>query len=163
MTERSSDHGPGVDAPLKLVGFDELTPSFLRRRNEDVIARYRAQRGDGGGLEALILLTTTGGRTGLPHTTPVCFQADEERLIVAGSVGGLPRHPQWYYNLVAHAEVEVEHLTDRYRALATTVLNGPERDRLFARMSIVIPGLYGYQDRAADHRQIPIVALERIR
>jgi len=134
----------------------------IRDTNKDVIARYRASDGKGEGLEALVLLTTSGERSGKPHTTPVCVQQDGDRLIVAGSKGGLPSHPQWYRNLLANAELTVEYRGETYRARASTVLNGPGRDALFARMSTVIPGLYEYQDRAASHRQIPVVALERI-
>jgi deazaflavin-dependent oxidoreductase (nitroreductase family) len=141
-----------------LVGYDELQPAFLRQRNERIISRYRA----GEAIPGIVILTTIGIRSGLPHATPVCFQVDGDRLIVAGSVGGLPRHPQWYRNLVANPALTVEARGDCYEARATTVPNGLERDKLFARMNEVIPGLYGYQDRAADDRQIPIVAIEQI-
>jgi deazaflavin-dependent oxidoreductase (nitroreductase family) len=110
----------------------------------------------------LVLLTTTGARTGKPHTTPVCVREDGADLVVAGSKGGLPDHPQWYKNLVAHPELTVEYLGDTYRARATTVPNGPDRDRLFEMMSVVIVGLYQYQDRCRDRRQIPVVRLERL-
>jgi deazaflavin-dependent oxidoreductase (nitroreductase family) len=137
-------------------------PTDIREANKGVIARYRAHNGIGDGLDSLVLLTTTGARSGRPHTTPVCVQAEADRLIVAGSKGGMSTHPQWYRNLVANPELTVEYRGDRYQARAATVANGPDRDRLFARMDEVIPGLYRYQDRAADHRQIPIVALERM-
>ena len=96
------------------------------------------------------------------HTTPVCVQRDGDRLIVAGTMGGYSRHPQWYRNLVANPELTVEYRGEQYRARATTVPNGPEREWLFARMSEVIPGAYRYQDRCRDYRQIPVVALERV-
>jgi deazaflavin-dependent oxidoreductase (nitroreductase family) len=67
-------------------------------------------------------------------------------------MGGLPTHPQWYRNLLANPELTVENRGDTYRAKATTLPNGPDRDALFARMSDVIPGIYEYQDRAASFR-----------
>jgi deazaflavin-dependent oxidoreductase (nitroreductase family) len=138
-------------------------PTDIRETNKDVIARYRAGDGTGEGMQRLVLITTVGARTGNPHTTPVCVQEDGDRLIIAGSRGGRPSNPQWYRNLLANPEVTVEYRAERYQARATTVPNSPERDALFARMDEVIPGLYGYQDRAAPHRQIPVIALERIK
>ena len=134
----------------------------IRDTNKDVIARYRASDGKGEGLEALVLLTTSGERSGKPHTTPVCVQQDGDRLIVAGSKGGLPSHPQWYRNLLANAELTVEYRGETYRARASTVLNGPGRDALFAAdehgdsRPVRVPGPGRF------HRQIPVVALERI-
>ena len=133
----------------------------IRESNKTVIARYRETRGRDDEQRALVLLTTTGAKTGQMHTTPVCVQQDGDRLIVAGTMGGASRHPQWYRNLIAHPELTVEFRGEQYRAKAITVANGPERDRLFARMNEVIPGAYGYQDRCRDHRQIPVIALER--
>jgi deazaflavin-dependent oxidoreductase (nitroreductase family) len=134
----------------------------IRETNKQVITRYREGGGSGAEDAGLVLLTTTGVRSGKPHTTPVCVHDDGNRLIVAGTMGGLPTHPQWYRNLLANPELTVEYRGNRYRATATTLSNGPERDALFARISEVIPGIYGYQDRAAPFRQIPIVALEPI-
>src|ERR1700728_2067278 len=134
----------------------------IRETNKQIISRYRENGGRGDEDAVLVLLTTTGERSGKPHTTPVCVQEDGDRLIVAGTMGGRPIHPQWYRNLLANPELTVEYRGDTYQAKATTVLNGPDRDALFARMSEVIPGIYGYQDRAASFRQIPIVALAPI-
>jgi deazaflavin-dependent oxidoreductase (nitroreductase family) len=134
----------------------------IRQRNTEVIARYRETGGTGEGLASLVLLTTTGARSGQPHTTPVCVQEDGDRLVVAGSMGGMRVHPQWYRNLVANPELTVEYRGKTFRARATTVANSLERDALFAKMNEVIGGLYGYQDRAAPYRQIPIVSLEAI-
>ena len=70
-------------------------------------------------------------------------------------MGGMPTHPQWYKNLLVNPELTVEYRGKTFQARATTVPNSPERDVLFARMNEVITGLYGYQDRAASHRQNP--------
>ena len=133
----------------------------IRETNKGVIARYRAENGVGEGQENLVLLNTRGAKSGRTHTTPVCVQVEGDHLVVAGSKGGMPTHPQWYRNLLANGDLTVEFRGEEFGATARTLENGPERDRLFARMNDVIPGLYGYQDRAADHRQIPIVLLER--
>jgi deazaflavin-dependent oxidoreductase (nitroreductase family) len=136
-------------------------PVDIRDTNKTVIADYRAQSGDVGDRAPLVLLTTIGAKSGNPHTTPVCVGTDGDDLIVAGSMGGRSRHPQWYRNLVADPELTVEYMGDKYQARATTVSNSAERDGLFAQMSQYIQGLYGYQDRCREHRQIPIVRLQR--
>jgi deazaflavin-dependent oxidoreductase (nitroreductase family) len=148
---------------LDLVMTDARPPRIdIRETNKQVISRYRDSGGANPDDAALVLLTTTGAHSGKTHTTPVCVQEDGNRLIVAGTMGGLPKHPQWYRNLLANPELTVEYRGDTYRAKATTLPNSPDRDALFARMSEVIPGIYEYQDRAAPFRQIPIVALEPI-
>jgi deazaflavin-dependent oxidoreductase (nitroreductase family) len=142
---------------------DAATPRIdIRERNREIVARYRETGGAGDDQAAFVVLTTTGAKSGNEHVTPVCVQQDGDRLIVAGTMGGMPRHPQWYRNLVANPELTVEFRGATYRARAETLPNGPERDALFARMNEVIPGAYGYQDRCRDQRQIPIVALVRV-
>ena len=134
----------------------------MREQNKTVIANFRETKGEAAaGRMPLVLLTTTGTKSGREHTTPVCVREDGGDLIVAGSMGGMSRHPQWYRNLVAHPELTVEYGSETYRAEASTVENSADRDRLFQMMSEVIVGLYQYQDRCRDHRQIPIVRLRR--
>src|SRR5215510_4466306 len=133
----------------------------IRETNTGVIASYRASGGTGEGQDRLVVVTTTGAKSGVQHTTPVCVREDGDALVIAGTMGGNRRHPQWYRNLVANPEVTVEYRGDTFQARASTVENGPERDELFARMNEVIPGMYGYQDRCREFRQIPIVRLER--
>jgi deazaflavin-dependent oxidoreductase (nitroreductase family) len=86
---------------------------------------------------------------------------DNGDLFVAASAGGQPRHPQWYRNLLAHPSLTVEYLGVTSSATASTLANDEDRDRLFQLLSEEITGLYGYQDRCRDTRQIPIVRLER--
>jgi deazaflavin-dependent oxidoreductase (nitroreductase family) len=133
----------------------------MREHNKQIIANYRAEDGKGEGMAPLVLLTTTGRVSGKAHVTPVCVREDGGDLVVAGSMGGLPKHPQWYRNLVADPSLTVEFRGDTYQATATTVENSADRDRLFQMMSEVIPGLYQYQDRCRDQRQIPIVRLTK--
>lgn len=135
----------------------------MRETNKGVIANYRATGGKPAeGQFPLVLLTTKGAKTGKEHTTPVCVREYEGKLVVAGSMGGRPTHPQWYKNIVAaDGELTVEYLGDTYRAKATVVPNSLERNVLFDMMSEVIVGLYGYQDKCRDQRQIPVLLLER--
>ena len=138
------------------------TPLDRRARDEAVIAELRSNSGrtNDGGMR-LVLLHTTGSVSGRLHLKPVCVREDGDDLVVAATMGGNPRHPQWYVNLVAHPTITVEYLGETFTANATTVPNSVDRDRLFAMMAEVIQGMYGYQDRCRDHRQIPIVRLVR--
>ena len=72
----------------------------IRETNKTVIAHYRETAGHDEDQKAIVLVTTTGAKTGQMHTTPVCVQRDGDRLIVAGTMGGYSRHPQWYRNLL---------------------------------------------------------------
>lgn len=125
------------------------------------MAELRANGGRTDGGQTLVILTITGSRTGTRRDKPVCVREDGDDLVVAGSAGGQPRHPQWYLNLVSNPELTVEYLGETYRAVADTELNSVDRDRLFAMMSREITGLYAYQDRCRESRQIPIVRIRR--
>ncbi|MFJ6929920.1 nitroreductase/quinone reductase family protein [Streptomyces nigra] len=131
--------------------------------NQQVIEEFRANKGRvGGPFEGgrLLLLTTTGARTGRPHTTPVAYLPDGgERVLVIASAAGSPKHPAWFHNLVAHPEVTVEAGAFTYPARAV-VLEGEERDRAFARAVEAEPGWAAYQERT--ERVIPVVALYEI-
>ncbi|MFD5318563.1 nitroreductase/quinone reductase family protein [Streptomyces sp. NPDC127098] len=128
--------------------------------NQRIIDEFRANGGRvSGPFEGarLILLTTTGARSGARHTTPVAYLPDEGgRILVIASAGGAPRHPDWYHNLVVHPRATVEDGVFSYEAEAT-VLAGEERDRLFARAAEGDPGWAAYQNKTT--RTIPVVAL----
>jgi deazaflavin-dependent oxidoreductase (nitroreductase family) len=139
----------------------EPTTAERNAHHESVMAELRAHGGRIASGQVLIILTITGAKTGHTYTKPVCVREDGPDLIIAASAGGQPSHPQWYKNLVARPDLTVEYLGQSFPAVADTVANGPDRDRLFSLMSREIPGLYGYQDRCRDTRQIPIVRLRR--
>jgi len=129
--------------------------------NRAIIEEFRASGGRVGGRyegRPLVLLTTTGARTGERPTTPLVCLPDGGRLIVFASASGAPRSPGWYHNLRANPVATVEVGTETYEVDATEV-TGPERDRLFARQVEVWPGLADYQRRTS--RRFPVVALSR--
>ncbi len=129
--------------------------------NRAVIDEFRANGGRVGGHwegRDLLLLTTVGRKSGREHTTPVVFTRQGDRLLVYGSKGGAPTHPDWYLNLLAEPRVTLEVGTDRYRAIATP-LEGEERDREFAAQVARNPN-FGDYERGTD-RVIPVVALTR--
>ncbi|MBN6051554.1 nitroreductase family deazaflavin-dependent oxidoreductase [Nonomuraea sp. RK-328] len=130
--------------------------------NQQVIEEFRANDGRvGGPFEGgrLLLLTTTGARTGASHTTPLAYLPDGERVLVIASAGGSPRHPHWYHNIVADPRVTVEDGVFTYQAKAV-VLEGAERDAAFARAVETDAGWAAYE--TASGRTLPVVALESV-
>lgn len=131
--------------------------------NQQIIDEFRANRGRVGGYfegARLLLLTTTGARTGTPHTTPVGYLPDGgDRILVIASAGGSARHPDWFRNLVAHPQVTVESGTFTYEARAE-ILTGEERDQVFARAVEADAGWAAYQEKTT--RVIPVVALHSL-
>jgi deazaflavin-dependent oxidoreductase (nitroreductase family) len=105
----------------------------------------------------VVLLTTTGARSGRRWTVPVLGIPDGESLIVVASNYGRPRHPAWYHNLRALpvAKVSVNGVTRQVRARE---LAGPEREAHFERAAALYPGFLVYRERAAG-RRIPVLLL----
>jgi deazaflavin-dependent oxidoreductase (nitroreductase family) len=129
--------------------------------NAAVIDEFRARGGTVGGSLAntpLLLLGTTGAGSGLPRTTPLAYRREGDRLYVIASHGGAPTHPDWYFNLRADPVISVEVGTERFVANAT-VLEGPDRDRVFAAIVHDSPTAAEYE--AKTGRTIPVVALDR--
>jgi deazaflavin-dependent oxidoreductase (nitroreductase family) len=129
--------------------------------NRGIIEEFRASAGKVGGRyegSTLLLLTTTGARSGRHHTTPLVYLADGERFVVFGTKGGAPRNPDWYHNLLANPVVTVEVGAETFEARAT-IAAGEERDRLFARQKALRPQFAEYEAKMT--RTIPVVVLER--
>ena len=127
--------------------------------NRSIIEEFRANDGRVGGMfegAPLLLLTTTGARSGGPHTTPAAYAEDAGRLVVFASNAGSPTSPAWLHNLRANPAVTIERGTDRYEAIATE-LTGAERDRLYAEQAARNPAFAAYQ--AGTDRLIQVVAL----
>ncbi|MFS0700985.1 nitroreductase/quinone reductase family protein [Cellulomonas sp. 179-A 4D5 NHS] len=129
--------------------------------NDRIVHEFRARHGRVAEYEGsrLLLLTTRGARTGRPHTTPLGYLPDGDRVLVIASSLGAPTHPAWFHNLVADPTVTVEDGVFAYEARAE-VLTGEERDRLYARAVEADPGWAEYQARTS--RVIPVVALHRV-
>jgi deazaflavin-dependent oxidoreductase (nitroreductase family) len=132
-------------------------PADIKAHNRKLIEEFRANKGMGD--RALLLLTTTGARTGLSRTTPMMYIPDGDRLLVIASNAGAPAHPDWYRNLVANPEVTVEVGAETYPATAI-VPTGAERDELFASVAERYPFFAEHQSRVT--RRIPVVVLERV-
>lgn len=129
--------------------------------NQQVIEEFRANGGKVGGMFAgapLLLLHTTGAKTGRELVSPLVFHAEGDRLLIFASKGGADVNPAWYHNLVAHPDVVVE-LGSETMPMRAIVITGPEWDRLFAEQVERAPGFGDYQRKTS--RIIPIIALDR--
>jgi deazaflavin-dependent oxidoreductase (nitroreductase family) len=130
-------------------------------QNDPVIDAFRANGGQVKGRKhPVLLLTTTGARTGRPRVTPLDFSRDGDRLVVIASMGGSSHHPYWYLNLEADPEVIIEVGRKRFRARAR-ITEEPERTRLFDRQAAEMPFFDGFRKRVRG-REIPVVVFERV-
>jgi len=128
--------------------------------NRATIEEFRANKGKVGGAWAgrpLLLLTTTGARSGQRRTKPLMYLSEGGRVFVFASKGGAPTHPDWYHNLLAHPDVTVEIGEQTYSATAQPV-TGEERDRIYARWAEMYPQFREYQEKTS--RIIPVVELK---
>ena len=134
-----------------------------RDYNLRLIEEFRAERSKTGKpLEgrSLLLLTTTGARSGQRRTTPMMYISDSDRLLIIASNAGAPSHPDWYHNLVAHPQVTVEVGPETFEATAI-VMEGEARQQLWTRVTELYPFFADHQAKVT--RQIPVVVLERNR
>ena len=129
--------------------------------NQSIIEEFRANSGkvrgpfEGG---TLLLLTSTGAKSGQPRVSPLAYVADGERYVIIASKAGAPTNPDWYHNLLAHPDATIEVGREQFQVQAT-VVEEPERSRLYAKMVEKMPGFADYQRKTT--RQIPVVVLER--
>ena len=127
--------------------------------NKAAIAEFRANGGKVGGQFAgrsLLLLHTTGAKSGQLRINPLVYGTDGDRLVVVASKGGAPTHPDWYHNIVANPRVTVEVGTKQFQARAT-IATEPERTRLFDQMAAMMPGYAEYQ--RSTTRILPVIIL----
>jgi proline iminopeptidase len=130
---------------------------------QEHVRRYRETDGAEGHIwregSTILLLTTTGRKTGEKSTTPLIYTLDGDDPVIVASKGGAPEHPGWYRNLVKNPEVEVQIEGEKFRARARTAA-GEERGRLWRQMNEMWPHYAEYQEKT--DREIPVVVLERI-
>jgi deazaflavin-dependent oxidoreductase (nitroreductase family) len=106
----------------------------------------------------VLILTTTGRRSGEQRSTPLIYQPHGDDYIVVASKGGAPDHPAWYLNLEADSEATVQVLGDRFKATARTA-SPDEKPELWKLMTGTWPAYDDYQSNTS--RDIPVVVLER--
>jgi len=130
--------------------------------NAQIIDEFRANAGKvGGPFEGapMVILHTTGAKSGKERVTPLVYQADGDNVVIFASKGGAPEHPAWYHNLVAHPDVVTEVGTDTTPRRAR-VATDQERERLWSRQKELMPGFADYEARTT--RVIPVVVLEPV-
>ena len=126
--------------------------------NQGIISDFRANHGAVSQPSfPILLLTTTGARTGRPTTVPLAFAVDDRgRVFVMASKAGAPKHPAWFHNLRANPSVTVE-LGDRSFPARAVVTAGEERDRLY---SLISAGASEYEQNT--DRVFPVIVLEGV-
>ena len=134
----------------------------LQDFNESIIKEFRANGGKVGGQFAgapLLILSTTGAKSGKTRENPLAYLADEDRYVIFASYAGSPQNPPWYHNLLANPEVTVEVNDQKFRARAE-IVSEPERTTLYRKVASVMPQFAEYERKTA--RKIPAIALRRL-
>jgi deazaflavin-dependent oxidoreductase (nitroreductase family) len=130
--------------------------------NRAIIEEFHANGGKVGGPFAganMLLLHTTGAKSGQPRINPLVYINDGERMLIIASKGGSDSNPDWYYNLLANPTVTIDTGTEQFEARATPVTDEPERSQLYAKMVAQRPGFGEYEQKTT--RKIPVVVLAR--
>ena len=128
--------------------------------NQEIIEEFRAGGGKVGGWfeeRSLLLLHTTGARSGADWVNPLVYVTDGDRYVVAASKGGADTHPDWFFNVRANPDVSVEVGAETIKA-RSAVPDGAERDRLYSKLAERYDFFTGYQQGTS--RVIPVVTLE---
>lgn len=126
---------------------------------EDHVRAYRETDGETGYLwngAPSLLLTTIGRKTGQPRTSPLIFAEDGDNYLIVASMGGAPMHPQWYLNLEANPQAEIQVKAKQLSVTAHTA-SDDEKPRLWKIVNETWPNYATYQTRT--DRKIPVVVL----
>jgi deazaflavin-dependent oxidoreductase (nitroreductase family) len=129
--------------------------------NNALIEEFRTNGGQVTGMfgqSPLVLITTTGAKSGKLRTTPIVHTSEGDSVVIIASKGGAPTSPDWYHNLVANPDVTVELPGEKFEARAR-VAEGEERDRLYRAQAELMPNFAEYEK--ATTRKIPVVVLDR--
>lgn len=141
----------------------EFNEKAMHEFNQSLIKEFRANGGkvlSGPFVNApLLLLTTTGAKSGRPFTTPLVYTKDDDRIVIIASKGGFPTNPAWFHNLKANPTTTLEIGREKFQAKAT-ITKDPERQRLFDAQAKLMPAFNEYQKNTT--RQIPVIVLERM-
>ena len=159
MSQSAKQRPTGLDRPIvpKIIrAFSRANVWLYRRTGGRIGGKWRIGATFPHGIPVL-LLTTIGRKTGARRTAPLVYIEDGDRVVVAGSQGGLPKHPQWYLNLASSPEVEVQ--------IGTKVTNMRARDATPDERERLWPKLVAHNADFADYqawtdRVIPVVILE---
>jgi deazaflavin-dependent oxidoreductase (nitroreductase family) len=140
-----------------------LKDAFAKQASALNIFLFRRTGGKIGGSMGkkakILLLTTTGRKSGQPRTVPLVYTPDGDRLVLVASYGGDPRSPAWFHNLTANPLVTVE-IGSEKKTMRAEVADADEKQRLWPMVVATYKGYEGYQ-RKTD-REIPLVILTEV-
>ena len=129
--------------------------------NKKIMAEFHDNAGKVGGPFAgadVLILTTTGAKSGQTRWNPLVYTRDSDRFIIVASKGGAPTSPDWYHNLVANPSAVIEVGSDVI-SVEARIATGAERDRLYAQHAARMPQFLEYAKNTT--RTIPVVMLTR--
>jgi deazaflavin-dependent oxidoreductase (nitroreductase family) len=147
MTEKKKPRGTQLP-PAIIRGFSAVHRAIFRATRGRLFNKFRGGE--------MLLLTTTGRKTGEARTWPLLYLKDGPKMYLAASNGGHHRHPAWYLNLEAKPEATIE-LKGRTVAVRARILEGAERDEHYGRFKQAFSGYAAYEQ--ATERVIPVVEL----
>jgi deazaflavin-dependent oxidoreductase (nitroreductase family) len=133
----------------------------MLKLNEKIIEEFRANEGKVSGMfanEPLLLLTTTGAKSGQRRTNPLVHTLDGDRVVIIASFGGAPIHPAWFLNIRANPEVTIELPGETFTSSAI-IPEGEERRRIYDQHAAEMPRFAEYQTMTT--REIPVVVIPR--
>ncbi len=140
---------------------DIPSADFMKEFNKNLIEEFRANDGKVGGQFAdanLLLLTTTGAKSGQPRLAPLAYFTVDGKLIIVGSKAGADTNPDWVHNLRANPQAHIEVGTDAYD-VTSRELPTAERDEIFDKVVAAAPGFGEYQSKTS--RVIPLFELQK--
>jgi deazaflavin-dependent oxidoreductase (nitroreductase family) len=129
--------------------------------NAPIIAEFRKNHGKVGGYfegAPILLLHTVGAHSGKPHVNPVMYLPDGNRYVVFASKAGADSHPDWYYNIIAHPDIQIE-VGDEKIDVHGEDISGHERGQLYKRQATIYPQFAEYETKTK--RVIPVIAFTR--
>ena len=135
--------------------------SDVNNWNSKIIEEFRANGGKVGGPfqgAPMLLLHTTGAKTGEARVNPMVYQAHGDKMVVFASYAGGPKNPAWFHNLMAGGPASIEVGTDVF-PVSARVTEGAERDRYWSKQKQAMPGFADYEQKTT--REIPVVVLTR--
>ncbi|MBD8061058.1 nitroreductase family deazaflavin-dependent oxidoreductase [Oceanitalea stevensii] len=144
---------------MPLDGEYAPSPSDRARKQAELYEKSNGQEGNTLGGRPVVILTSVGAKSGKLRKTPLMRVEHEGRYAAVASLGGAPKHPVWYFNVVANPHVELQDGAERWDMQAREV-TGAEKEEWWARCVEAFPPYAEYQQRT--DREIPVFVLERM-
>lgn len=132
----------------------------VTERNQPIVNEFRANGGKVGGYFAnnlLLLLHTKGAKSGETRISPLAYHMEGDKYVIIASKGGAPTNPDWYYNILANPNVEIEVGTETIKGTATVITEGADYERIYAERVSKMPGFGEYRQKTT--RAIPVILI----